>query len=75
VLLEDREDVLRERRPAGHPLIVGAPAVRIWAVEARAWEARYEPPKEGLVACMHPKGDMRLLAIATEMPLAEEDSD
>ena len=42
------------------------------AVQAAPWERGREPAEQFFVACMHPHGDLRLTAIATEMPLPNE---
>ena len=66
--LEHRQDVLDERLAAGHPLEVGAVAVVVRPVQARAREAVHEPAEQRLVAGVHPQGDLRLLAVPAEEP-------
>ena len=73
--LEHRQDVLDERRPARHPLVVAAAAVPVGPVQARARKALDQPAKQRLVADVHAQGDLRLLAVAPERPLADQDAD
>lgn len=71
---DDWQHILDEGWAARHPLVVRAPAVRVWAVEATAGKPRGQPTKQSLMTSMHPKRYLRVLAVATEVPLADEDA-
>ena len=70
--LHDRQYVLGQHLPAGHPLVVGTPAVVIGAVQAGAGEQLSQPVKDRLVPDMHLESDLRQLPIPAEVPLADE---
>ena len=72
---QHRKDVLDEGHAAGHPLVVAATAVAVRTVQAGAREALEKPAKERLVAHVHAQGDLGLLPVATERPLADQDAD
>jgi hypothetical protein len=75
LLLEQRKDVPHERRAASHPLVVGASAMVVWAIQARVGKSLHKPLKEGFVARVHTQRHLRLLAIATEGTFADEKAD
>lgn len=70
--LEQRQELADKDRPPRHPLIVGTPAVVIWTVESRARKAGQEPAKERFMADVHSESYLRLLAIAAERALANQ---
>jgi hypothetical protein len=56
-------------------LEVRAAAVVIRPVQARIRKALGQPPEQGLVARVHPQRDLRLLAIAAERSLTDQQAD
>ena len=75
LLLEQWEDVPHQSGAASHPLVVGAAAVVIKAVQTRLKEALYKPSKQGLVPRVHPQRHLGLLAVAAERALADQEAD
>jgi hypothetical protein len=73
--LEQRQDVLHQRRPAGHPLVVAAAGVVVGPVEAGARKAVHQPAEHRLVAGVHAQDDLRLAAVAAERALADQEPD
>ena len=70
--LDDRQYVLGQHLAAGHPLVVGTPAMVIGAIQAGTWEQLLQPAKDRFVPDMHPESDLRLLPIPAEVPLADK---
>ena len=54
---EQREDIPHERRPASHPLVIGAATVVVGAVQTRLGESLHQPTEQRLVPHVHPHGD------------------
>ncbi|MHB1808359.1 MAG: hypothetical protein ACYCU0_03585 [Solirubrobacteraceae bacterium] len=70
--LDDREDFLDERVAARHPLIIGASAVRVRPIEARAWKSSVKPAKERLVSGVHSQRYLGVASVAAEMALSDQ---
>jgi hypothetical protein len=72
LLVQQGQYVLDQCSAPRHPLVVGAATVVVWAVQARAGESVHQPAEERLVAHVHPKRYLWLLAIAPERALPDE---
>ena len=46
----------------------------VWPIEARGRKAGLQPPKQGLVARVHPKGHLWLLSVAPERAFADQEA-
>jgi len=66
------QDVLHERSPTDHPLVIGASPMAVRTIEACAGKESLQPEKQRLVTCMHPQRDVRLLAVAAKVSLADQ---
>src|SRR5580693_9048053 len=72
VAVEDGHQLLAERSAPHHPLEIAPPAVLIGAIEPATGEGADQPPEEGLVIRVHAERHLRLLAVAAEMTLADQ---
>ena len=63
---EQREKLPDEDGTTRHPLVIGAAAVMVRAVEPGAWQPIDKPPEQRFVTNVHAEGHLRLLAIAPE---------
>ena len=70
--LHDREHVLDQSGSAGHPLVVVAAPMTVWAIQTRTWEQALEPPEQGLVTDVHPQRDLGVAPVAAEVPLPDQ---
>src|SRR5665213_2728147 len=73
--IEERQQVLHERLSAGHPLVVVPATVVIEPIQKTTGESLGEPREYGLVTHVHTEGDLRLLAVAAERSLPDQEPD
>jgi hypothetical protein len=72
-LAQQRDQLRAKGRPSDHELQIVAAAVSIGPVQSRPANPIVEPEKKALVADVHSQGDLRLLAVAAEMPVRHEE--
>jgi hypothetical protein len=68
---EGNENIFQDS-PSRHPLVVIATSVKVWPVELRLGKYSLEPSESIDMPDVHPKRDLSLFSISSEMPLAEE---
>jgi len=72
MLLEDRQNGISQKLAAGHPLVVASAAVVVGAVEPAAGKGPIEPAEQLLVIGVHTQRDLRLPAVAAEVPTRDQ---
>ncbi len=73
--IEDREECFPKEGSASHPLVVPTPPVVVRPVKTPTGKGVLDPVKERLVVGMHSQRHVGLSAVATEMPLPDQDSE
>ena len=74
VLVQQRDKSIPEKLAPGHPLVVVPPPVIVGTIQFSSRKAVHDPVEEGFVIRVHPKGNVRLSAVAPEVPFTDEDS-
>lgn len=73
--VEDGHQLIPQEGRSGHPLVVAPTRMVVRPIQAAAGEVGHEPREDRLVIGMHPKRDLRLPPVATEVTLAHEQAD
>jgi hypothetical protein len=69
---DDGQNIFCQRGATGHPLEVGTLVVVVGPIQAGTREKPLQPTEDRLMPDVHLEGDLRLLAVSTEVPLADE---
>jgi hypothetical protein len=69
---QQRDQVLTEIATPGHPLVIVTATVAVRPIQLPARKGALEPPEQRRMTDVHAEGDLRLAAVAPEVPLADE---